>query len=202
MAARKPFLRPHRGDVSDPGAIRLAGAEVASYYIPRDWAAVCRVCRLSETTLPPRLDAVFPHESLHSLPGDTNACGSERSVDTGATIGAAATSVHGHDLSCQLGVGALSRGLGPSAPGVEAASRDAQHATQQRDRVERLLSQDEVEFHLLSLAKKAAAFLRNSNAGWCLDKGITQVLSSPPQVVKHTLPVALLVVVGSRVVVL
>ena len=49
-------------------------------------------------------------------------------------------------------------------PGVEAAARDAQTPTQDRDRVRGLLRRDEAKPYRLCFAKKAAAFFRMSRS--------------------------------------
>jgi hypothetical protein len=47
---------------------------------------------------------------------------------------------------------------------MKAAARDAEHITEHGDGVERLLHEDERELHVLSFAKKAAAFFRISRS--------------------------------------
>src|SRR5690242_1478072 len=56
------------------------------------------------------------------------------------------------------------RRVGPLLPRIEAAARDPQTATQQAERVVRLLRRDEAKLHRRSFAKKAAAFFSISRS--------------------------------------
>ena len=77
-------------------------------------------------------------------------------------VGAATRLMRGTNQHPQLAIpSGVSRGRS-TRPGIEATSRDVENLTQMGKRHRGLLRLDERESYSLSLAKKAAAFLRNS----------------------------------------
>ena len=67
--------------------------------------------------------------------------------------------VEDQTFECVLPLGQLSR-----APGVVGGARDSHDSAEQEDGIVGLLSVDELASHLISLAKKAAAFFRISRS--------------------------------------
>src|SRR5829696_2964535 len=108
------------------------------------------------------------HQPLHALAPDPDAVGHPQlGVDPGRSVDLAVGAV---DLADALGQPLLLECPGrprPALPRVKARTRDAENAAHRLDRVLGLLRRDEPEDHRrvsLSLAKKAAAFLRISRS--------------------------------------
>jgi len=109
---------------------------------------------------PPRsaLHAFFTHDCDHPPPPDANAPTSQLSVDPRTPVGASAERVDRADLGTKRDFLRV-RSVVSVSPSVEPARGHLEHAAHHDHRPVGLLRVDPGELHLLSLAKKAAAFL-------------------------------------------
>jgi hypothetical protein len=85
-------------------------------------------------------------------------------MDSRAPVCPSALGVDGSNLDREELVLDGSFGRTALRPGVVATPRNAEQATQHRNRKRRALRVDELEPHELSFTKNAAAFLRNSHS--------------------------------------
>ena len=145
--------------VADPALIRRRGRELPIQQIGGDRLIVVAHRRAFEPLARPRLQAVFLHQSHDALAADVLVLLDQILVDARAAVAMLALLERGPHQHCQPAIVAGMRRFRTALPGVEAAARDAQTATEDRDRMLGLLRGDEPEPYRLCFAKKAAAFL-------------------------------------------
>src|SRR5262249_28739509 len=111
------------------------------------------------------LEAVLLHQPNDALAADGLVVLLEQiPVNPRTAVPALARGERRPDEHFQVAILFRTRRLRSLPPGVEAAARHAQTATQQIERMMRLLRRDEPEFHRRSFAKKAAAFFKISRS--------------------------------------
>src|ERR1039457_6046446 len=154
--------RPDVGDVRDPGDVGGTNLEVAGELVRCDREIVSGIRGGSETPLSARLQAFESHQPRHAISADGMTLGLKLRVHAGAAVGCVAAPVDRRDLCRHSGVRLVRRRRWASSPSVETTSGDLENAAQDHDPVVGLLHEYESKLHLLSFAKKAAAFFRIS----------------------------------------
>src|SRR5208283_28587 len=165
-------MRPQIGDVASPDTIRRVNGKLAFQEVWRHRKAMRTVCRRLELALATRLQAMGLHHLAHALLPGANAAILKLAPDARPAIGALhlienrlyvnqqgrvadpATGLNRTDVSC------LTRAILTVAAGA-----DVQRPTLRRYGPDSSMSLDKGVSHRDSLAKYAAAFLRNSLLG-------------------------------------
>src|ERR1035437_1740279 len=154
--------RPDVGDVRDPGDVGGTDLEVAGELVRCDREIVSGIRGGSETPLSARLQAFESHQPRHAISADGLAVDPKPRAHAGGSVGCAAAPVDRRDLCRHSGVRLVRRRRWASSPSVETTSGDLENAARDHDPVVGLLHEYESKLHLLSFAKKAAAFFRIS----------------------------------------
>jgi hypothetical protein len=120
----------------------------------------------SKSTRPATNRSGFPHQAGDTLASHTSAWLAQLSVHAWCAVRAAAIIVNSLDLLGELLIGLSPGRYSLVLPGVERAVGYAQHATQQNDRVTRLLLRKEprAAHPSVVLVKKAMAFASTSRS--------------------------------------
>src|SRR5262249_42261039 len=147
-----------------PRLVQRLRLELPLEHIGRDGQGMLGVGGASEATLLPRHQAVGAHEARDALFAYAHAARAQIGVDTRAAIGPATLAVHGGNLQTKRGVGLRPGGRRTLAPSVVATARDVECVAQDGNGVTSLLRRNERKLHLLSFAKKAAAFFNISRS--------------------------------------
>src|SRR5215213_1328452 len=158
----------HVGDVRHPQAIRGRSGEIAPHEVgSRRRARRTARCRRSFAPVT-ALQTSQAQQAADALARADHAAVPQFGPDAWRTVGAAALLMHRSDLLRELLIGTGPGGGGTRPPRIEPTPGDAQQAAQGRHRKGILLRLDEHERRYritsLSLAKKAAAFLRISRS--------------------------------------
>ena len=156
------------GRIADPPLIRRRRRKLPVEQIGRDRLVVIAHGGHFVPLARPRLQAVFLHQSDHALAAHALLLLDQIFVNARAAVPLLALVERGLHQDLQSAIVTGMRRFRATVPGVEAAARHAQTATENGDRMLGPLRRDEGKPHRLCFAKKAAAFFRISRSSWTI----------------------------------
>src|ERR1700691_6233435 len=193
--------RPDIHEVCDPPLVRSLSGELPIEKVGSDGRRSCAVVFWKPPTSRASAQGVHPHQALDLVQAAGETFSEHVPPDAAGAISASAPHEARANLCGYPFVRCLAGAWSSTKPSVEAGARDVQRLTEPRHRPDMPMLRDESKPHRASLAKNAAAFLRNSSPAGDSLQSVAQSSRTALKVGDNTGAISLVIVIRPRILV-